>query len=158
MAVACLLALTAAPVVLFAWLYRPDPATEPVLARAAEHAPGRADGRPADRGHDRRHDRPARVVESLAAGTASPFFSRFEPLVGYLPGVWLSGSLATLALLATGLVGVERLRRSSRPLEADAIAAAMPGAGRLRSGSPGASAWRSATGSRRPSWSASCGR
>ena len=39
-----------------------------------------------------------------------------------MPGVWLSGSLATLALVATGLVGVERLRRSSRPLETDAIA------------------------------------
>ena len=52
----------------------------------------------------------------------TPLRLRFEPLVGYLPGVWLSGSLATLALIATGLVGVEGLRRSSRPLEADAIA------------------------------------
>ena len=52
----------------------------------------------------------------------SPFLSRFEPLVGYLPGLWLSGSLMTLALLATGLIGVEGLRRSSRPLEAGAIA------------------------------------
>ena len=56
-----------------------------------------------------------------AAPALAPLSARFEPMVAYLPGVWLSGSMVTLALLATGLVGVERLRRSSRPLEVGAI-------------------------------------
>ena len=35
----------------------------------------------------------------------------------YLPWFWLCGSLSTLVMLATGLVGVEQLRRSSRLVE-----------------------------------------
>ena len=52
----------------------------------------------------------------------APASSRFAVLVGYLPGVWLTGSMATLVLVATGLIGVERLRRSSRPMEGGEIA------------------------------------
>ena len=120
-AVVCLSAFTTAPAVLFACLYRPDPATVPDPARAgrvtipAGPATAQADPPPA---LDRR--RPG--LNLLPAAPASPIASRLEPLVGYLPGVWLSGSLATLALIATGLIGVEGLRRSSRPPESDAIA------------------------------------
>ena len=35
----------------------------------------------------------------------------------YLPWIWLCGSLSTLVMLATGLIGVEQLRRSSRLVE-----------------------------------------
>ena len=38
-------------------------------------------------------------------------------VVPYLPWFWLCGSLSTLVMLATGLVGVEQLRRSSRLVE-----------------------------------------
>ena len=44
--------------------------------------------------------------------------SRIEPYLTVLPGVWLVGSLLTLGSVATGLIGVERLRRSSLTLEA----------------------------------------
>lgn len=119
-AVACLLALTASPFVLFAWLYRPDPATASAIERAGRVAT------PAGRATV--HVAPTPVlelrsprVEPPAAVSLAPVSSRFEPLVGYLPGLWLSGSLGTLVLLATGLVGVERLRRSSLSLESGPI-------------------------------------
>ena len=60
--------------------------------------------------------------------TASP--SRAEALVPYLPWLWMAGSLSTLALLATGLVGVEGLRRGSRPI-GDGLIAALVGAALL---------------------------
>jgi beta-lactamase regulating signal transducer with metallopeptidase domain len=39
---------------------------------------------------------------------------RLDVLVSFLPYFWLSGTLSTLIMLATGLVGIEHLRRSSR--------------------------------------------
>jgi beta-lactamase regulating signal transducer with metallopeptidase domain len=121
MAVACLLAFTIAPVVLFAWLYRPDPATGLAPAKAGHIAitAGRAIAQ-ADPPPSVDLRRPG--LEPPVTAPISPITSRLELLVSYLPGVWLSGSLATLALIAAGLIGVEQLRRSSRPLESDAIA------------------------------------
>ncbi|MHB1556467.1 MAG: M56 family metallopeptidase [Isosphaeraceae bacterium] len=122
-AVTCLLMLALAPGVLFARLYRPEAVTTPTsvpvprLAEPGADSPALPDLSPALASH-RLAAPPAPVAAPIMA-----FAARFEPMVGYLPGVWLSGSLATLALVATGLVGVDRLRRSSRPLEADAIAA-----------------------------------
>jgi beta-lactamase regulating signal transducer with metallopeptidase domain len=119
-AVGCLLALAAAPVLLFAWLYQPGPITRLDPAQASpKKTAGRATFEIAPL-PARNERRPA--IEPTPAASRFTVFSRFEPLVSYLPGVWLSGSLMTLALLATGLVGVERLRRSSRPIEAGAIA------------------------------------
>jgi beta-lactamase regulating signal transducer with metallopeptidase domain len=120
-AVACLLALTSAPAILFARLYRPEPARVSAPAQAP-----RVDW-PHGRTTDQTPPLPAPDLERASIGldpTASPapVAARFELLVGYLPGIWLSGSLATLALIATGLVGVERLRRSSRPLGTGGIA------------------------------------
>ena len=46
---------------------------------------------------------------------------RLESLVPYLPSFWLAGSCSTLSMLATGLIGVHRLRRSSRLLESGEI-------------------------------------
>ncbi|MGO9466313.1 MAG: M56 family metallopeptidase [Isosphaeraceae bacterium] len=120
-AVACLLVLTAAPFVLFVWLYRPDPAMGLSLAPAGRMT--KPDGRATDDLATLPALRPSHPdAAPLTAEPPNRLASRFEPLVAYLPGVWLAGSIATLAMLATGLVGVERLRRSSRPLEADAIA------------------------------------
>ena len=42
---------------------------------------------------------------------------QLDDWVPYLTYFWLGGSLSTLFILATGLIGVEQLRRSSRPLE-----------------------------------------
>ncbi len=47
--------------------------------------------------------------------------SRIESLIPFLPAIWLAGSLSTLFMLATGLIGVARLRRSSRIIESGAI-------------------------------------
>ena len=141
--------------VLFVWLYRPDPAMGLSLAPAGRMT--KPDGRATDDLATLPALRPSHPdAAPLTAEPPNRLASRFEPLVAYLPGVWLAGSIATLAMLATGLVGVERLRRSSRPLEADAIAGdAAPWP--IPSASPAASAWRSATGLARPCSSASCG-
>ena len=119
-AVACLVAFTIAPGVLFACLYRPDPAAgpAPIPARRVATLAGSATDQAAPPALELR--RPE--LEPPTVTPASPIASRLEPLVGYLPGIWLSGSLATLALIATGLIGVEGLRRSSRRLESEAIA------------------------------------
>jgi len=52
---------------------------------------------------------------------------KVDSVVPYLPWFWLCGSLSTLLVLATGMIGVEQLRRSSRLLETGEIP------GRLRS-------------------------
>ncbi len=121
-AVACLLALALAPGVIFARLYHPETTTTATAtaARTAEpgaDSPALPDLLPALASHR------AAVPPAPESAPITTLAARFEPMVGYLPGVWLSGSLATLGLIATGLVGVDRLRRSSRPLEADKIAA-----------------------------------
>jgi beta-lactamase regulating signal transducer with metallopeptidase domain len=46
---------------------------------------------------------------------------RLESLVTYLPAFWLAGSCSALLMLATGLIGVHRLRRTSRALETEEI-------------------------------------
>ena len=43
-----------------------------------------------------------------------PKQSRLESLVTYVPWFWLCGSLSNVIVLATGLIGVERMRRSSQ--------------------------------------------
>ena len=42
-------------------------------------------------------------------------------MVPYLPALWMAGSLSALAVLATGLIGVHRLRRESQAIESDEI-------------------------------------
>ncbi|WP_406694243.1 M56 family metallopeptidase [Singulisphaera sp. Ch08] len=120
-AVACLLALAASPYVLFAWLYQPDRALQTSSTQARDSAP-LAEQATAQIAPLSALKRQLPAVEPAGVGSTAPISSRFAPLVGYLPGVWLTGSLATLALLATGLIGVEQLRRSSVLLETGAIA------------------------------------
>lgn len=115
-ALAALLLLVASPFAIFAALYEPPStmaipaapavpgAASPNIRLAAGPSPQILTGRPP------LEHRPARTP------------SRVEALVPYLPWVWIGGSLSTLALLAAGLVGVERLRRSSRPLNEGRIA------------------------------------
>ena len=47
---------------------------------------------------------------------------RLDDLVPFLPWLWLCGSTLTQVMLATGLVGVERLRRSSQLVERGDVA------------------------------------
>ena len=42
---------------------------------------------------------------------------KLEAIVPYLPAFWLAGSCSALLMLATGLFGVHRMRRSSRALD-----------------------------------------
>lgn len=42
---------------------------------------------------------------------------RWQDYVGYLPWLWLLGTPLTFLLLATGLIGAERLRYSSQPMQ-----------------------------------------
>lgn len=119
-AVFCLMTLTAAPLTLFASLYRPEPAPERASAQAPRAVPAVATTTSPVVPPDLGFGRPVSGRDVAPPTVPSP--SRFEPVVGYLPGVWLAGSLATLALLATGLAGVEGLRRSSVALEAGPVA------------------------------------
>jgi beta-lactamase regulating signal transducer with metallopeptidase domain len=111
-AVGCLLAFVTAPFVLFAIVYRPDEAAGlPVVVppRIAHPAEPSAPQNGSELAIEVRQSNAERAATRSADSVGSPFGS----LVTYLPGVWLAGSLLTLALLATGLVGVERLRRAS---------------------------------------------
>lgn len=120
-AIAGLLALTASPFGLFAWLYQPEhtPGSSSAQAhpRATPAEPATAQIAPLSA---LKRQWPA--VDPNAVNTSSIVSSRFKPLVDYLPGIWLAGSLVTLGLLATGLIGVEQLRRSSLLLETGAVA------------------------------------
>lgn len=121
-AVACLLALAASPFIVFAWIYQPDLTARSTSAWVRHNASPAKEEAAAQIAYPSALKRQQPAVESAVIGSTSPIFSRFAPVVGYLPGVWLTGSLATLALLATGLVGVEQLRRSSVPLNTGTIA------------------------------------
>ncbi|WP_435009096.1 M56 family metallopeptidase [Tundrisphaera lichenicola] len=116
-ALVALMLLIASPVALFAILYEP-PAK--IAGPSASVAPSRAV--PVIRDAAGPSSRLA-GLPSLAEhrGVAAP--TRVEALVPYLPWLWMAGSLSTLALLATGLVGVDGLRRSSRPIHEGPIAA-----------------------------------
>ncbi len=122
-AVVCLLALALAPGVIFVRLYRPEtattlvPAPAPRLGEPVSSPPALPALMTALDSHR------VAIPPAPMSAPITTLAARFEPVVALLPGVWLSGSLATLALVATGLVGVDRLRRSSRPLEAESIAA-----------------------------------
>ena len=55
----------------------------------------------------------------IASANGKPW--RLETIVPYLPALWLVGSCSTFFVLTTGLIGVHRLRRSSRILETGPI-------------------------------------
>ena len=67
-------------------------------------------------------DWPAIPASSPSTRASVPRISRVDPkellatVAAGLPYLWLAGTPATFLVLATGLVGAERLRRQSRPL------------------------------------------
>jgi len=113
-ALACLFSLSASPAAIFVRVFEPDSASEFTIVRAARTSERASLGSSAI--SDR--SRPARPeVMAVNPPISDSRRSRLDFLVRYLPWFWLAGSLSTLAMLATGLIGVEQLRRSSRLVE-----------------------------------------
>jgi beta-lactamase regulating signal transducer with metallopeptidase domain len=111
-ALTCLAMLSVSPLLIFARVYEPMDATHVPIARAAESvATSPAILTNADRPDKEQPALPA-VAWDHPAGLASRSWLEF--VVPCLPWFWLSGSACTLSMLATGLIGVEQLRRSSR--------------------------------------------
>lgn len=117
-ALSALLLLAASPFALFAALYEPPAAIAPApVVLAAPHS----DSVPVVVPEAKTPPPPlARPVEPAEPAMVP---SRVEALVPYLPWLWMSGTLVTLAMLAAGLIGVEGLRRSGRALDDGPIAA-----------------------------------
>ncbi len=113
-AVAALLAFSVAPIALVAWLYRPVP----TVARLS--IPAEITARSADplTGRYREPARPKTPSSDLPFALPDvPAPRLLDRVVGYLPGFWILGSMVTLTMVGAGLIGVEGLRRSSRPIE-----------------------------------------
>ena len=116
-ALTCLLVLSVSPALIFVRVFEPDSGDASRRSARSRRCTGehlavvhrlgsaaiRRGRRFAALASDRPVDDPAR--------------SRLDSVVTYLPWFWLCGSLSTLVMLATGLVGVEQLRRSSRLVE-----------------------------------------
>ncbi len=119
-AFACLMVLAIAPCVVFAIVYRPAAA---VAGAGAQSTFGRPTIEMAASPIQPALADPPLPRSAITDQQTQPSLtSWFERYVTVLPGVWLVGSLLTLGSLAMGLIGVERLRRSSLTLEAGAIA------------------------------------
>jgi len=115
-ALVCLLALAISPAAIFVRVFEPDSGPRSAIVRAvrsSEHASS---------GSSAISDRLRRAWPEVRGMAVFPPISdssrsRLDLLVPYLPWFWLAGSLSTLAMLGTGLIGVEQLRRSSRLVE-----------------------------------------
>jgi beta-lactamase regulating signal transducer with metallopeptidase domain len=114
-ALSCLAMLAVSPVLTCIWVYEPMDATQVPILRATESV-SRSPAILTDPGRlENEQPPPPAVAWDHPSGLASrPWL---ESVVPCLPWFWLSGSACTLAMLATGLIGVEQLRRSSRIVE-----------------------------------------
>jgi|GEM_PF-2702463 len=114
-ALACLMALAITPFVVFAVVHRPVVVVAEVVAMEQTSSGANtfaSDNDPISA---------TSPLPSIPSPPAPPRGSWVEPILTILPGFWLVGSLLTLASLATDLIGVERLRRASVPLETGPI-------------------------------------
>ncbi len=108
-ALTSLVALAVSPVVILVWLLttRPEPVgSAPDLAIAAN----------AQMPHTQ-FDEPISLLPAVLAALPTRTQRPLAKIVAALPCVWLGGTPLTFAILATGLVGAERLRRQSRSLD-----------------------------------------
>ncbi len=105
-----LAALGLAPMVIFAWAYEPPVAVN--TAVAVENVPIETTSLVTHDSIMKTAD--SHVMLAPEGRNRVPVQSRLEPVVAFLPWVWLAGSCLTLVSLALGVIGVERLRRSSR--------------------------------------------
>jgi beta-lactamase regulating signal transducer with metallopeptidase domain len=118
-ALTCLLAMSMSPALIFVRIFVPDSGTRAMTVRSRS-APAKALPSVADTD---RHEqaRPKFRNPSFDRPVTDPAQSRIDSLVRFLPWFWLCGSLSTMAMLVTGLVGVEQLRRSSGLVESGDI-------------------------------------
>lgn len=116
-ALAFLAVLGVSPMVIFGQIYEPPlPVSQPILVgNSAIEKTSSITHEPAIEA--------AQAPRLLAAGgfVREPSRNRFQPVVALLPWFWMAGSCLTLLSLAAGLIGVERLRRSSRRIAGSAI-------------------------------------
>ncbi|AMV38166.1 M56 family metallopeptidase [Planctomyces sp. SH-PL62] len=116
-ALASLVVLAVGPFAAFTVVYTPSPPT-PAPRPTAAPTPAFAIDANSRVAYE---SAPSRIRPGASLESKRRF--RFlDPWIGILPGVWLGGSALTLAWLAAGLVGVERLRRSGLPLESGPVA------------------------------------
>jgi beta-lactamase regulating signal transducer with metallopeptidase domain/tetratricopeptide (TPR) repeat protein len=112
-ALAWLMVLSVSPAVIFVRVFEPTSRSEIAMVRVVKAS------QPVSSGSSGISDLPPpgfrdAVVDRPISDLRR---SRLDFLVPYLPWFWLSGSLSTLVMLATGLIGVEQFRRSSRLIE-----------------------------------------
>ena len=114
-ALACLVVLGVSPAVIFVRVFEPDSRMDMAVIERMNAGPASR----AFSGLSRQALRGSPESQGLALErtVSEPRRWRLDYLVPYLPWFWLAGSLSTLAMLATGLIGVEQLRRSSRLVE-----------------------------------------
>jgi beta-lactamase regulating signal transducer with metallopeptidase domain len=118
-ALLCLLAMSVSPALILAWVVKPGPGAQPLaatlssdlsrmspLASESDPLPSRL---PSDR------------EPTLGRFDGARPRSRLDSLVPILTWFWLCGSACTLGMLMMGLVGVERLRCSTRLVESGEI-------------------------------------
>jgi beta-lactamase regulating signal transducer with metallopeptidase domain len=110
-----LLALAVAPVVIFLRILEPVPEPPVTMVHSASDTSASvalytsSELSPTTR----QASRDVALDRRVGGPTGSPL----DSLVALLPWIWLCGSLSTLFMLATGLIGVEQMRRSSRLVE-----------------------------------------
>ncbi len=114
-ALAFLLALSISPAAIFVAIFQPDSGSRAALIRPTAHASARS----ASLTNSERQPTNGQAVGAIVVDEriVGPPRSRLDSLVTLLPWIWLCGSLSTLVMLATGLIGVEQMRRSSRLVE-----------------------------------------
>ncbi len=124
-ALASLFALAASPIVIFNGVFeQPSPAgiLAPASVETGKPASDVAISSRVSLDQTRRESRG--LIDARPVSTSSRW--KLDYVVPYLPTFWLAGSLSTLFMLTTGLIGVARLRRSSRNIQTSEIV------GRLR--------------------------
>ncbi len=120
LALVCLAALAGSPILIFVRVFEPSAPAGVVPVGVVEK------GQTARGGSDSSWEnlRPAKF-DSQGLSVLRPMVRlngwNLDSVVPYLPWFWLCGSVSTLLMLATGLIGVEQLRRSSRVLESGEI-------------------------------------
>ena len=118
-ALTCLFALSVSPVLIFAWVFEPDSGTQSLtavlLSNGSASPPLAAESDQPQRALPSRHEL---ALDRFDAASAR---SRLDSLAPFLAWFWLCGSVFTLAILATGLVGVEQLRWSCQLVESGDI-------------------------------------
>ena len=107
-AVACFAALSCAPGVIIVCLHR----ERPIESSASEHM-----GVPAAPAESSVRAAPLPVPEAAEAAPIDLARLTLDAVVRCLPWLWLIGAPLTFLMVATGLIGSERLRRQSEPLD-----------------------------------------